>query len=610
MKSIRRSLLLNLLTLLVLTLGVVVGIVYQTTAASIREKQQTARELVELQYREKSDEALLAQAHLVARETQSQFNIERLRHNMLGTQLQAVTAAAGPFGFLPATVNVFQTAPNAMSWWLHARLATELKLNEEEIYRETDTPAQEYVQLNSDWGATWQSKSLDGQPLPVDLTALESEGLYQSRFDTVELPGHKTVRRVIVKVPVTRFGRMGNFNPPRGPRADDNPRTSRALTGVASHARGPGRGAGGPPPSFGPPPGPPPEPRAVNLPTIYIHVAWDLSNPHPTILAHQTARDQQVGEIDRETRNTLARLQRKLGWITGLALLVALVGGWVLVGLGLHPLKRLSHAMSAISAKDFRVPLDPATMPAEVAPVVNRLELALHELQKAFEREKRAAADISHELRTPLAAMTTTLEVACRKPRAAAEYRRTIEDCRDIARQMNQLVERMLALAWLDTGADTVRPEQVEVRDVVDGCVSIGKPLADVHGVTFRVERPDCLTVTTDPGKLREVLMNLVHNAIEYNRPGGRIDVSAAPMAAGGVTLEVADTGIGMTPEVQDKIFERFYRADPSRHATGVHAGLGLAIVKEYVERLGGRLSVESVVGQGSRFRVELPNAS
>ena len=65
-----------------------------------------------------------------------------------------------------------------------------------------------------------------------------------------------------------------------------------------------------------------------------------------------------------------------------------------------------------------------------------------------------------------------------------------------------------------------------------------------------------------------------------------------------------------MTPEVQDKIFERFFRADPSRHATGVHAGLGLAIVKEYVERLGGRLSVESVVGQGSRFRVELPNAS
>ena len=73
--------------------------------------------------------------------------------------------------------------------------------------------------------------------------------------------------------------------------------------------------------------------------------------------------------------------------------------------------------------------------------------------------------------------------------------------------------------------------------------------------------------------------------------------------------VEVRDTGIGMSPEIQDKIFERFFRADPSRQATGAHAGLGLAIVKEYVDRLGGRLTVDSTVGRGSRFRVELPGA-
>ena len=82
----------------------------------------------------------------------------------------------------------------------------------------------------------------------------------------------------------------------------------------------------------------------------------------------------------------------------------------------------------------------------------------------------------------------------------------------------------------------------------------------------------------------------------------------SARSSAGGVVLEVRDTGIGIPAELQGKIFERFYRGDPARNAVGVHAGLGLAIVKEYVDRLGGRLSIESQVGSGSCFRVELPN--
>ena len=104
--------------------------------------------------------------------------------------------------------------------------------------------------------------------------------------------------------------------------------------------------------------------------------------------------------------------------------------------------------------------------------------------------------------------------------------------------------------------------------------------------------------------------MNLLHNAIEYNRPGGEVELTASSDAAGGVIVEVRDTGIGMPPEIHEKIFERFFRGDPARHAAGTHAGLGLSLVKEYVDRLGGRLTVDSVVGRGSRFRVELPNAS
>ena len=100
--------------------------------------------------------------------------------------------------------------------------------------------------------------------------------------------------------------------------------------------------------------------------------------------------------------------------------------------------------------------------------------------------------------------------------------------------------------------------------------------------------------------------MNLLHNAVEYNSTNGKIELRVA-RGRGAVTFEVRDTGIGMSPDVRSKIFERFYRADPSRHTTGVHAGLGLSIVKEYIERLDGTIAVESVVGQGSTFRVSLP---
>jgi signal transduction histidine kinase len=174
---------------------------------------------------------------------------------------------------------------------------------------------------------------------------------------------------------------------------------------------------------------------------------------------------------------------------------------------------------------------------------------------------------------------------------------------------MSQLVERLLMLAWLDAGADEVRPEPVEVGELVGGVAAIAKPLAEVQGLSFKVHVSRHLTVVTDPDKLREVVMNLTHNAIEYNRPGGEVELTAAPGAMGGVVLEVRDTGIGMPAEIHGKIFERFFRGDPSRQATGVHAGLGLAIVKEYVDRLGGRLTVDSAVGRGSRFRIELPNA-
>jgi signal transduction histidine kinase len=127
--------------------------------------------------------------------------------------------------------------------------------------------------------------------------------------------------------------------------------------------------------------------------------------------------------------------------------------------------------------------------------------------------------------------------------------------------------------------------------------------------MTFTLSAVGPAELDTDADRLREVLMNLLHNAVEYNRPNGRVELSVRP-DAGRVVFEVRDTGIGMSDAVRAKIFERFFRADASRTATGVHAGLGLAIVKEYVDRLGGTIEVETTPGEGSLFRVSFPAAA
>jgi signal transduction histidine kinase len=210
--------------------------------------------------------------------------------------------------------------------------------------------------------------------------------------------------------------------------------------------------------------------------------------------------------------------------------------------------------------------------------------------------------------------MLTTIELALRKPRSTDQYREFLTDCRSSAKAMNQIVERLLTLARIDAGVDRLKPQSVDVGELADQCATVVRPLAEARGLKLAVYHPEAATeekqgearLTTDPDKLREVLNNLLHNAIQYNRPEGQIDVTVA-RSNGHVELAVHDTGIGIPAQSRELIFERFYRADPSRTGDGLNAGLGLAIVKEYVELMGGRIRVESEEGRGSTFRIQLP---
>jgi len=410
-----------------------------------------------------------------------------------------------------------------------------------------------------------------GHDLPIDLAALEQPNV-DFYHDDIDIPGDGPCRRVVMTggrpfwfvlpPPFSTFG--GLFDPAR---------------------RGPDFTV-----------------------RVFAHYARPYSELTARLAAGQQHRDDQLARVRDESRTELARLRGRLGLIGGGTFLALVFGGWVIVARGLAPLRKLSDAVSRVSEKDFRLPVVGADLGRELAPIHARLTQTLDLLRRAFAREKEAVADISHELRTPIASLLATLDVALRKTRTPEQYRATLDDCRGIARQLGQLVERIMTLASLDAGNARTATVPTDAADVAADIAAVIRPLAEANGLTFasRVAAP--VELDTDPDKLREVLMNLLHNAVEYNLPGGRVELAVRRDGAAAV-FEVGDTGIGMPPEVREKIFERFYRADPSRHATGIHAGLGLAIVKEFVTRMNGSITVESSPGVGTTFRVSLPVA-
>ncbi len=421
------------------------------------------------------------------------------------------------------------------------------------------------------------------ESLPLDSGWLEQTSAeWEPRIEDVDVPGLGLCRRVVTATSAGRPLLFGVWLPPPAlPIPFPNPNA----------------------PAYRP---------AFNRPDLVLRLVVQIVRPYSELdarlAADQHDRDLQLSRVREETRMELQNLRARLILI-GTGTFAALVlGGWFIVARGLSPLHKLSDAVSLVSEKDFHLAVDPTELGRELAPIHARITQTLTLLQRAFAREKQAVADISHELRTPIASLLATIDVALRKDRTPEQYREALKECRLISKQLGQLVERIMTLASLDAGNDHTQVTRTDAVELAGGCVAVIRPLAAANTITVSAHLPAELALETDPAKLREVLMNLLHNAVEYNKPGGTIDLTTR-RAGNSAVFEVRDTGIGMSAEVRERIFERFYRADASRQATGIHAGLGLAIVKEYVARLNGQIAVESEPGAGTTFRVTLPLA-
>jgi heavy metal sensor kinase len=621
MRSIRLSLLVYFLVLLALVLGAGSLYVYQVTQQTILAKEDSMQKLVEERYqtqcrnaKDEFDEQLLHGATRLASLTVAQWGSPAVFCCQQSGVIPAMMIPQG-YWFMPLWVGLAADSPAAphtthLKNWVARGSYAQIKYPQIKF---TEAILLEYFQISSSpEGLPLQRSRSLSTPFVINPQLLQKLELLQPEWDDAEVKAEEKpdvrVRRVTLKFPVAQgefFLRPFSW-PSRRPHNERPPNEPRR--GERGDHRDQGQGGGRP--QRGLTGWPPPSTEGAwhprPTPQFFIQTARSIEAREAELAAYKNQFDAAMAGLREESQATLQSLRNRLLLLAGIAFVATVAGVVLLVHRGMLPIKRISHAVSQVSAQDFQLRLNKREVPQELTPIVEKLDDTLKSLEHAFAREKQAVADISHELRTPIAALRTTTQVCLKKPRTPEEYRETLESCAEIGAHLGTLVERLLVLARLDAGADKVRPERVDVPELASQCVAMVRPLAEAQGLRLQLERNGPAVVRTDPEKLRDIMTNLLHNAIQYNRPQGSIAL-AVRRENGHVQLEVRDTGVGIPAKARDHLFERFYRVDPSRQSDTVHAGLGLAIVKGYLDLMGGRIEVESEEGQGSTFRVLLP---
>ena len=313
----------------------------------------------------------------------------------------------------------------------------------------------------------------------------------------------------------------------------------------------------------------------------------------------------------READRTLAALLRVEALVIAFVL-VALAGlAWWLVGIGLRPLERIAETAGAIADGDLSRRVSPATESSEVGRLGLALNAMLGQIERAFaerqaseDRLRRFLADASHELRTPLSSIRGYAELlrigAASEPGDADKATSRIES---EAARMGMLVEDLLALARLDELREPDR-EPVDLTHVARDAAEDARAAAPERSIELDANGP--VIVLGDPHQLRQVLANLMRNALVHTPAGSPIELRVACDGAEAM-LEVRDHGPGLPTADSEAIFERFWRADPGRARGRAGAGLGLAIVSGVVTAHGGRVRAADAVGGGASFVVWLP---
>lgn len=232
---------------------------------------------------------------------------------------------------------------------------------------------------------------------------------------------------------------------------------------------------------------------------------------------------------------------------------------------------------------------------------------AMIPLRAAYEKQRQFAADASHELRTPLAVVMASADLLESDPSIKSPFlKQVIADVRDEVKKMTKLVSDLLIVARSDNKALKLKPTKFDLGAVVAQTARLMQPLAEQKQITLVAEEMPKNMIYADEQKIRQLILILVDNAVKYTPEGGCVTVHFCKAEKGKVAFAVADTGIGIAKEDQDKVFDRFYRVDKARSREMGGNGLGLAIAQEIVNMHRGNISLSSELGKGTTFVVTL----
>ena len=283
---------------------------------------------------------------------------------------------------------------------------------------------------------------------------------------------------------------------------------------------------------------------------------------------------------------------------------VCAIGIFILTGWALGSLNTFSSEVSQITEENLGDRIGERGTVTELKPLAESFNTMLERLEASFAKQRQFLSDASHELRTPTSIIKSFCDVTLGRERNVKDYKAALGKIGSAVNRMNEIINRILVISRLDSKTIRFSPVRIDVKEMLRSVLKLLEITAAAKGVELRLQGPE-INIRGDKEGLIEVFTNIVENAVKYNKSGGRVDVALAPEGER-VVVTVTDTGIGMPDKEIEKIFDRFYRVDASREITS-GSGLGLSIVRTIVESYGGSIAVDSVLGEGSTFTVDLP---